>query len=392
MGNHLTIIRSKQKFKKSGTKEINSHSKEMFILSLRSDRIQMVNANNKELLLITPIIRCHCSVLREGWIRSMTYSYKLKKTTKNCMIRLVSDILLSLDEAGWDPLAPLDMEEKNMRKQTAICFRKKKKKTNPYKHNMSRLEAAKDKETSRVCIELYLHRYLIFHTVPNTVLNELVSSANTAWKDACQVEGITGVSRAVFSVISDYSILHYPVLSSSLCQGAEKFVKLQRKFVSSDEKKDEIEDDTANDNLEVSIIACLAKVGYKLSMAISLDKTIRVFFFIINKEDPKEIRQQTKAIAGIGTKDSLSTYRPIIERSRSSFFRSFNGRASLNRRVKLSLKKKIGKNSFRIRSKQKSEWFAQTSTDIASEFDDDSEDKDDDSEDEDDVMTPLIKV
>ena len=217
------------------------------------------------------------------------------------------------------------------------------------------LRPSTDGEASCFCLELYQHSILVFHSVPNSALAELVTTANYA-------QGIAGVSRAVFSVISDYSSIRYPLLSTKVCPGAERFVKLVG------DKHEE-----AAENLEDSTIACLARCGYKLSLPINMAMNTRMFFFI--SDQANEVRQQSRSMAGTGSKDSLSTYRPIIKRSRSSFFRSFNGRASLNRRIKRSLKKKIGKESFRNMNKKKTAWFQQTSTDIGTDYSDDDEEE-----------------
>ena len=66
-------------------------------------------------------------VVRERWVNTITYSYKMKKTNKPSMIRLMSSMLFTLSQAGWDPLAPLDMVGKRKKKKTMICFRKRSK-------------------------------------------------------------------------------------------------------------------------------------------------------------------------------------------------------------------------------------------------------------------------
>jgi hypothetical protein len=206
MGNYPSISRRRQtgengkgeNYEKQGP---HLSLKDNFKLSLSARHIQVLNSSNKELLLITPIIRCHCTVVREGWVKSMTYSYKIKKTTKICMIRLMSNVLSSLYQAGWDPLAPVEMGRQRTKKQTAICFRRRQ----IIMGSLSRRGTSMDGETSGFSIELYHHNMLVFHSVPNSVLAELVTTASTS-----TVKGIAGVSRAVFSVISDYSSQRYP--------------------------------------------------------------------------------------------------------------------------------------------------------------------------------------
>ncbi len=80
-----------------------------FILSLKGDRIKVVNAESTELKLLTLIIRRHCKIIKEGWDRHLTFSYRLKVNGRHCMIQLVADFLLSLFQAGWEPMTPIDM-------------------------------------------------------------------------------------------------------------------------------------------------------------------------------------------------------------------------------------------------------------------------------------------
>ena len=294
-------------------------------------------------------------------MKRMTYSYELRMTSKNCMIRLMGGILLCLRREGWDPLTPVDIGRK-MGKQTAICFKRRCENLNTSPSNILRIT-----ENPCLCIETFHDSYLLFHDVPSTVLIELVTTAHNHWK-----EGIEGVSMAMSSVICDYTPRNHAVLTKGPLDSQDKFVKLQGKPWTVDD--DGLEDDIATENLELSIIACLAQEGYNLNMAINMNTFSRVFFFIKDEEYSNEVSQLNKATAGIGTKHSLCTYRPIMKRSRTSFFRSFNERESLNRRIKKSLKKKIGKESIKIKSKDKTAWYKQTSTDISTDVESDYED------------------
>jgi hypothetical protein len=98
----------------------------------------------------------------------------------------------------------------------------------------------------------------------------------------------------------------------------------------------------------MAIIACLVRERFTLSMTINMDATSRVYFFIRDSEADasrrSEIRMPNMAAgAGLGEKDTLSVYRPILVRSKSSFFRSYHGRSgpSLRRKVISSLRKKV---------------------------------------------------
>ena len=112
------------------------------------------------------------------------------------------------------------------------------------------------------------------------------------------------------------------------------------------------------------IIACLSKAGFKLSIVINLSETNSVFFFIIDRQKgSQDIRQLNKQVAGLGLKDSLSSFQPIVKRRKSSFFRSFNDRASLKRRMQRSMKRKFGFDREKVR------WFQQTCSDSGTDGD-----------------------
>ena len=123
----------------------------------------------------------------------------------------------------------------------------------------------------------------------------------------------------------------------------------------------------ATRRFEISIITCLAEEGYKLSMAINMDTTSRVFFFIKGQEDTKEVRVMDMAGAGMGSKDTLSIYRPIVSRRKSSFFRSYKRNTSLSKRIRVSLRKKVNRKSSKPLAENREEtetaWWQQTSTD-----------------------------
>ena len=301
-----------------------------FIISLKEERIQVVNANNTELKMISLIVRANCSVSKESWVKDMTYAFKFRKTDKHCMIHLVAKTLLSLYEAGWDPLTPVDMGGNKREKQTTICFRRRQESS-----TLSHTPHSSNSEAPCLCLETYHHSYIGFHDVPNTLLNELVLASHSHW-----VEGIQGVSMAVSSVISDYNTSKHEVIERKEVreEGKNKFIKLNGK-----PWNEELESETeqnATKKLEHSLIACLAEEGYKLSMVISMDTASRVFFFIRGQEDMQEVRMVERAGAGMGSKDTLSIHRPIVTRSRSSFFRSFKQSRSLSKRIRASLRKK----------------------------------------------------
>ena len=71
-----------------------------FILSLRGDKVKVVNAEAEELKMLAVLLRRHCHVVKEGWDRHLTYSYKVKVDGRHTMIQIVADTLLSLYQVG----------------------------------------------------------------------------------------------------------------------------------------------------------------------------------------------------------------------------------------------------------------------------------------------------
>jgi hypothetical protein len=70
-----------RKVKAKKTSQISKRN-DNFILSLGSERIQVVNGDNQELRLISLMTRSHCTVLREGWAKNMVYFFKLGQNSR----------------------------------------------------------------------------------------------------------------------------------------------------------------------------------------------------------------------------------------------------------------------------------------------------------------------
>ena len=97
------------------------------------------------------------------------------------------------------------------------------------------------------------------------------------------------------------------------------------------------------DNLFKALVACLTKSEYKLGMDVSFDSSSRIFFFMRTQELKKEIRVPNMIGAGLGEKEDLAVYRPLLKRQKSSFLRSFRNKPNVNklrREVKASLRRK----------------------------------------------------
>ena len=118
-------------------------------------------------------------------------------------------------------------------------------------------------------------------------------------------------------------------------------------------------------------------------MDINMDPSSRVFFFIKDMEEQSgEVRIPNMSGAGLGEKGGLAVYRPMIVRSKSSFFRTCQGRTnSVRRAVRASLRRKAvaggvpGRAGGVMAYKPATDspaWWQQSSTDISSDQEDDS--------------------
>ena len=109
-----------------------------FILSLKPDKIKVVNAEAGLLRLLATIIRRHVEIVKEGWDRHLTYCYRLRVSSCHQMIQLVADTLMGLYQSGWEPMTPLEMGTKRDKSgagerlgdivtssRVDICFRNK---------------------------------------------------------------------------------------------------------------------------------------------------------------------------------------------------------------------------------------------------------------------------
>ena len=295
-----------------------------FILSYRGDKVKVVNAKKEELKLLGGIIKRRCEIMKEGWDRNMTYSFKLKVGGRHCMIQLVADTLLSLYQAGWEPMTPMDMGLRTKEQQTVtgpqttICFKRRdgfsgKASSEDFGSTyslLSKMGSSVDGENSCLCLEIFQSNYLGFHDASNTVLHELVTTIQKEWSP-----GIRGVSMGVASVITDYTSNMPPVLTSHPHLREERYLQLEgRPWEGS-------QDQGATENLQLAIIACLTREGYKLSMDINMEAHSRVFFFIRDTEEQTgEVRIPNMTGAGLGEKDTLSVYRPMVIRSGAKFY------------------------------------------------------------------------
>ena len=171
---------------------------------------------------------------------------------RQCRIQIVSDVLLTLFQAGWEPMTPLDMglhmkETGKSGPQVTICFKRKEDGGEGEVGVASSVEELMT-EHSCLCLETYGSNYLGFHNISNTTLHEMVTSIINDWPP-----GLTGVSSGVFSVISDYIISMPNILPTDSNMMNQKYIQLAG-------------DPWTNENprqthqLQMCLIACLIKV------------------------------------------------------------------------------------------------------------------------------------
>jgi hypothetical protein len=308
---------------------------EYFILSYKGDRVKVVNASSVELKLVTAIMKQHCEILKEGWDRTMTFSYKVKVAGRHTMIQMVADTLLSLYQAGWEPMTPMDMGHKQEGLTSSICFHRRKGRDLCGSSGSIKTEVSFE-DNSCLCLEIFQDKFLGFHNISHTVLLEIVTTVQREW-----TPGIRGVSMEVASVITDYTTNMPPVLAAHPQLRDEKYIQLEGEPWAGGQ-----EDPVSTENLQLTIIACLTREGYKLSMDINMDTTSRVYFFIRDSEEQSgEVRVPNMSGAGLGEKDTLSVYRPLVVRSKNSFLRKHPGnlrslRRKVSQKVRASLRRK----------------------------------------------------
>lgn len=334
----------------------------------RGDRVKVVNASGSVLKLLTAIIVKNAGIVKSGWDRHLAFSYKLQKNTRgrHSLIQLTAELLLTLYRAGWEPMTPIDLPGQStrdengvtvMNMQTAICFRR-----NPNTSSIEQLSTSTPLNSSFedmsnaaaaalsnyhnngglerhdcLCLETYHQNCLGFHDVPNALLLDLVQCVQQDW-----LPGLYGISAAVNNVISDYSLeCEFPVLPGTMTD-TRRYLHLKGTPWSRGEEGADLDDAICAEKLTLSLIACLARAQYKLQIAINMDTSTRVFFFIKDKTS-REVRVPTFCGVGLGEKNGLYVYEPTITRTQTSFFRSRNKGKSLRKRIRASMRRKSTK-------------------------------------------------
>jgi hypothetical protein len=253
--------------------------------------------------------------------------------------------------------------------QTSICFRHREDPLNKLTGSTYSLNSSigsKEVSNECLCIETFRPNFISFHSVPNTVLHEIVNKLQEDWTG-----GVKGVSAGVASVISDYSPNMPPTLN--MMDQIQKIIQLKGSPWAKDKDIDKQIEET--EKINVSIIAVLANNGFKLSMPINLENGSRVYFFI---HDPEETSDQVKiptfSRAVIGGQDSLSVSQPMVTKSKTSIYNNGSGRSnSVKNRIRASLRRKTmaraGRHNTMMESTQEAgtPWWQQKSIDMSDE-------------------------
>jgi len=331
-----------------------------FLLTFKNDKIKVVNAEPSEISLLGTIIKRHSKILKESWDQNMSYTFRILDGGRQKTIQMVADSLLTFYQNGWHPMAPVDLGSKKRAKihhslEATVMLKKKEDTVSSRYSVLSCTGSSKDFGDSCLCLEIYGSNYLGFHEVSNTVLHDLVTSIQTDHRD-----GVTGVSVSVASVISDYARDMPPVIQTTSKMVNEKFIRIGGNPWISD-------DVDICESLQMSIIACLTRNGYKLSLDINMDHTSRVFFFIKDSDN----NANEVLIPDMSKMEMGGASRPVVIRSKSSFFRNYQRKKkSLNTR--LDKRKRTGDEEEKYKPRlSELPWWQQASTDMSSDQEED---------------------
>ena len=134
------------------------------------------------------------------------------------------------------------------------------------------------------------------------------------------------------------------------------------------------------ERLQTTIIGCVTRLGYRLSMDITLDiaTNTRVFFLIKTCGDDTGslVTVPNNSGAGLGEKETLCVYRPLLVRHKSSFFRSYHGKSdSFRKKLRQTLRRKVRRQETETRRESQAmtyrsqeggpAWWQQVSTDCS---------------------------
>ena len=137
------------------------------------------------------------------------------------------------------------------------------------------------------------------------------------------------------------------------------------------------------ERLQTAIIGCVTRLGYRLSMDITLDvaTNTRVFFLIKTCGDATGslVTVPNNSGAGLGEKETLCVYRPLLVRHKSSFFRSYHGKSgSFRKKLRQTvMRRKVARGDTEARRETEAPrqpmrgaepaWWQQVSTDCSPE-------------------------
>ena len=327
-----------------------------FILIFKEVKIKIVNIGHGELQVLGNIIKQHCKAVKEGWDRNLSYSVKLDKPERNYKSKLIPHILLSLYKEGWEPMPPIDTAGNvDNTHQTSICFRHREdpllgRLTGSTYSLGNTSTASKDVSNDCLCIITQPPSMVTFHSVPNTVLHEMVTRLHQDWEG-----GVKGVSAGVASVIGDYTTNMPPTIN--MVDQVQKVIQLQGSPWDKDTDIDKHIEETEKINL--CMIGVLTRSGFKLSMPINIEPGCRLYFFTHEPEED-QVKIPTFSKAVLEGKEPQPVCQPMVTKRKTSFYNSSH---SVKNRIRASLRRKtFGRAG---RAETDTAWWQQTSIDTS---------------------------
>ena len=133
------------------------------------------------------VIRRHVAVTKEDWDRKLSYSLTTSNPQMEVRSLILTEVLVSLHELGWSPLAPLATSQHH---HTAVCFKRREEGRRERMVSSSNLSLADlTISSSSFCLQRY-GEYLVMRGVTNTLLYTLVTSLH----DTRDIAGVRNIS------------------------------------------------------------------------------------------------------------------------------------------------------------------------------------------------------
>ena len=127
------------------------------------------------------------TVSKEDWDRKLSYSLTTTNPLVEARCLILTEVLVSLHELGWSPLAPLATSQHH---HTAVCFKRRDSARRDREMSSSNLSLSDlTISTSSFCLQRY-GEYLVMRGVTNTLLYTLVTSLH----DTRDIAGVRNIS------------------------------------------------------------------------------------------------------------------------------------------------------------------------------------------------------